>query len=69
MKNDDIKKLLNASNEIHKKSIRGKGDWIITGPQVAENIKKTFEEIEIKQKTKDRKEHIDNLLNNNKDDN
>lgn len=38
LQKDLIKKLLEASNQIHKSSTKGSGNFIITSPQIAKSF-------------------------------
>lgn len=42
MSKDLIKKILEASNHIHKASIRGSGSFIVTNPQSAKSFTNIF---------------------------
>ena len=49
-KKDLVKKLLQASNQIHKASTRGSGNFIVSSPQVSSSIKNLLNQTNKKQK-------------------
>ena len=63
MKNDLGKKILDISNKINKYQRIPKGNWIITGSQVANKLQESLDGYEQDQIIKSRDENRDNLLN------
>ena len=49
---DLVKKLLEASNQIHKASTRGSGNLIVTSTQVSSSIKNLFKKVKRIEKIK-----------------
>jgi hypothetical protein len=57
-----INDILKASNKIHQQTIRGSGNYIVVGSEVAEQFENINEESVIEEKRKNRDKNIDKLL-------
>jgi len=54
--------ILRASNKIHQCSIRGNGNYVVVGSEVAEQFESIKEDSIIEEKRKNRDKNIDKLL-------